>query len=99
MKKKIPKGSNPVAKARATGEHGAFRAIVIHTSKKHKKEKHKKSPQSYLGGDFSFNHLHPVVLTANLNQGFFSILDQIPPVTYYSKDISFFHLMVQHIFL
>lgn len=53
-KKKIAKGSNPVAKARATGEHGAFRAIVVHTPKKHKKEKHKKSPQSYLGGDFSF---------------------------------------------
>lgn len=53
-KKKIPKGSNPVAKARATGEHGAFRSIVVHTPKKHKKEKHKKPPQSYLGGDFSF---------------------------------------------
>lgn len=53
-KKKIPKRSNPVAKARATGEHGAFRAIVVHTPKKYKKEKHKKSPLSYLGGDFSF---------------------------------------------
>ena len=53
-KKKIPKSSNPVAKARATGEHGAFRSIVVHTCKKYKEIKHKKPPQSYLGGDFSF---------------------------------------------
>ena len=58
MKKKvkIPKGVNPVAKARATGEHGAMRAVIVHTPKKHKKIKHKKSPRDIVSlGDFFYS--------------------------------------------
>jgi hypothetical protein len=61
MKKKIkiPKGVNPVAKARATGEHGAMRSIVLHTSKKYKKIKHKKSPRDLASlGDFFILKYH-----------------------------------------
>ncbi len=41
---KIIKASNPVAKARATGEHSAMRSINVHKNKKKytRKVKHKR---------------------------------------------------------
>lgn len=42
MKKKLKRVKfNPVAKARATGEHGAMRSIMIHREKTKYTRKHK----------------------------------------------------------
>jgi hypothetical protein len=39
-KKEIRHRGNPVAKARATGEHGPKRAKMVHVSKKNRKPKY-----------------------------------------------------------
>jgi len=50
MKKKTVKRGNPVAKALATGEHGARRRTSVHKSKKdynRKKEKTRRSDEFF----------------------------------------------------
>ena len=45
---------NPVAKARATGEHGPKRAQMVHVGKKNKKPKYKQDFLEYSDGKIIF---------------------------------------------
>ena len=52
-KRKVTK-PNPVAKARATGEHGPKRSKMIHEGKKNKKPKYKPDFLEYPDGKIIF---------------------------------------------
>lgn len=56
-KRKVAK-PNPVAKARATGEHGPKRSKMVHVGKKNKKPKYKPDFLEYPDGKIIFFKTH-----------------------------------------